>query len=397
MKQAFVVIGAGFGDEAKGMTTCKVGEKMQQLQGIFRFNGGSQAGHTIEHNGKRIVNQSLNSAASAGVTNTIYTDDVVVSGYVIEQEIKSVYHRFGTNNFVIVGENNPWTCVLDVAANRLISEFNGNKMTCGHGINETLRRNEVIPITTMNAMFGVDLYRKIAQTQKYYIERLQAMGIQNVEDNELFRPEAVEMVTRTLLKQASNSSIITEKQFKVRFDQDLLFEGAQGLMLDQEFGEFPFVTPSNTGLINVVNYLKNNDEKYIIRPIYCTRTFLTRHGDGPFTESNPFVNDSFVYQDKTNVENNYQGKFRLGLLNIDEMEKFIQKDLDRANAAGAILNSPVISVSHLDVLQHTPIRVIKNGKEIVVSNENELICLFRHQVVIRGYGPDVHQWVNYLR
>ena len=148
MKQAFVVVGAGFGDEAKGMTTCKIAERFDGLPGIFRFNGGAQAGHTVQHGNYRVVNQSLNSANFAGVTTTLYTKDVVVNPIVIEKEIKCQESMFYRKQKVCVSEYNPWTCAMDSEANRIIAKHFGGNATCGFGINETLRRHEVIPIDT---------------------------------------------------------------------------------------------------------------------------------------------------------------------------------------------------------------------------------------------------------
>lgn len=395
MQRSFVVIGAGYGDEAKGMTTVSIAEKNPGIQGIFRFNGGCQAGHTVAFGNHRIVNQSLNSGATCGISNTIYTPDVVVNPHVIECEIRENRNKFYVDHRVVVDAENPWTTVLDSTANKIISKFNGTNMTCGHGINETLRRDEVIPIKTANAMFGVDLYRKIQETQEYYRTRFEKLGITDYPF--FYQKDASEHITRMLLSQSSNLSIVTSNEFKVDFGRTLIFEGAQGLRLDQEFGDFPYVTPSNTGLLNVVKYLRDNNPNSLITPVYCTRTFLTRHGDGPFNEDNPFVNEKFNYVDETNVANQFQGNFKIGILDIDALHDLIDKDMQRAISNSVnLIEPPVISLSHLDVLDHTPIRVKYKNKIEVVTNLREIIFMFKYRVMVFGHGPNVTQWNNYF-
>lgn len=394
MKQAFVVVGAGFGDEAKGMTTCKIAERFDSLPGIFRFNGGAQAGHTVQHGNYRVVNQSLNSANFAGVTTTLYTKDVVVNPIVIEKEIKCQESMFYRKQKVCVSEYNPWTCAMDSEANRIIAKHFGGNATCGFGINETLRRHEVIPIDTYAAMFGVDLFNKIGQTQDYYMDRFNSMGIPDEKIPEMYKNKsAVQFITKQLLNASSNWSIETFNTYKPNLNRHLLFEGAQGLMLDQEFGEFPFVTPSYTGTLNVGSFIKENELDHIISPIYCIRTFLTRHGDGPFVEENPFLNTQFKYHDKTNISNEFQGNFKLGVLDIDKVQKLIWRDVLRTSQkTGVFVNAPVLSISHLDIFEDTGIKCIKNGKEHFVENSNHFISLWDFQVVVRGNGPDISSW-----
>lgn len=395
MQRSFVVIGAGYGDEAKGMTTVSIAEKNPGIQGIFRFNGGCQAGHTVAFGNHRVVNQSLNSGATCGISNTIYTPDVVVNPHVIECEMRENRNKFYVGHRVVVDSKNPWTTVLDSTANKIISEFNGTNMTCGHGINETLRRNEVVPIESVHAMFGVDLYRKIQETQEYYRTRFKKLGITDYPF--FYQKESSEQITRILLAQSSNSSIVTSNEFKVDFGRTLIFEGAQGLRLDQEFGDFPYVTPSNTGLLNVVKYLRDNNPNSLITPVYCTRTFLTRHGDGPFNEDNPFVNEKFNYVDETNVANQFQGNFKIGILDIDALHDLIDKDMQRAISNSVnLIEPPVISLSHLDVLDYTPIRVKYKNKITEVTNFREIVSMFKYRVMVFGRGPNVAQWNNYF-
>ena len=96
----------------------------------------------------------------------------------------------------------------------------------------------------------------------------------------------------------------------------LIFEGSQGLLLDMDRGFFPNVTPSKVGL-NAFT-----EDKFLEQVLYnaevflVTRTYLTRHGNGytPCDYDFPF---DLTNKYETNVTNEFQGKFKYGLINFD--------------------------------------------------------------------------------
>jgi adenylosuccinate synthase len=92
--------------------------------------------------------------------------------------------------------------------------------------------------------------------------------------------------------------------------KDPVFEGAQGLLLDQNNKEyFPHLTRSNTGMQNVRALCKQAgiDD---IETYYVSRTYLTRHGAGPL----PGEDASLRYDDDTNLEHPWQGTLRFAPL-----------------------------------------------------------------------------------
>ena len=90
------------------------------------------------------------------------------------------------------------------------------------------------------------------------------------------------------------------------FYHDTIFEGSQGLLLDQHHGFFPNVTRANVGLENVESFTGLNDiyEVYLV-----TRAYQTRHGNGFMTNENRPHNITENIEE-TNKEHEYQGKFR---------------------------------------------------------------------------------------
>ena len=105
-------------------------------------------------------------------------------------------------------------------------------------------------------------------------------------------------------------------------------------MLHQNYKYFPHVTPSNTGIENVIELLYDefNDEEtrqaVDIEAIYITRSYLTRHGAGPMPDElkdKPYEK----IEDLTNIPNRYQGTLRFGLLNLDLLKENIEADFNK--------------------------------------------------------------------
>jgi len=148
----------------------------------------------------------------------------------------------------------------------------------------------------------------------------------------------------------------------------VIFEGAQGLLLDQGHKFFPHVTRSNTGMKNVSQIIKQlgykNEEVEII---YVTRAYLTRHGEGPFPtelKEKPYSK----IEDLTNIPNPYQGTLRFGLLDLNELSETINKDIQNAEGLNYKVKLAITCLDQLD----KEVDYILNSKAIK-SSVNEFI------------------------
>ena len=102
--------------------------------------------------------------------------------------------------------------------------------------------------------------------------------------------------------------------------ENYIFEGSQGLLLDQNIGFYPNVTPSNTGTKNIIE-MGFKPNLYLV-----TRAYQTRHGAGPMTGEcmgNEFIK---VNPKETNIQNPYQGKFRRTILDLDLLRHGMNRD-----------------------------------------------------------------------
>jgi adenylosuccinate synthase len=110
---------------------------------------------------------------------------------------------------------------------------------------------------------------------------------------------------------------------KYRIEVDtLVVENGQGLLLDKEYAPIDengrtdiHTTPSNCGIKGVITAFGDFDYKTTINANYITRTYFTRHGNGPFPE----YSNSLTFIDKTNKPNDYQDSLRFGYMTDDDV------------------------------------------------------------------------------
>ena len=131
----------------------------------------------------------------------------------------------------------------------------------------------------------------------------------------------------------------------------IVFECSQGLELDQfNMRNWPHLTPSNTGLLNITNEIKEN--KYLqncdIECCFLTRSYKTKHGAGKFLEEDETIQSEFGLYDRTNQPNQYQGILKYGRLNIGRIKKLIAEQLNHVETIRNINLTVSIAVTHLD-------------------------------------------------
>lgn len=300
--RARIVIGASFGDEGKGLVT----DYLCATQGagmVVRFNGGSQAGHTVvTPDGKRHVFSHVGSGTLAGVP-TFLSQFFVCNPILFFKEV-SALAALGITPVVYAHPSCLVTTFADMVINQHI-EAQQRHGSVGVGVNETLRRSEIPGLSITMA----DLWNRAGS--------LQARLEQICDTYARFRtgvPVEIEGGIETFLE-ACWAFAEAVQPLGMAGCKDPVFEGAQGLLLDQHNKEYwPHVTPSNTGMKNV--RVLCDQAKISKRDIYyVSRTYLTRHGNGPL----PGHDASLRYQDDTNQPNSWQGSMRFAPLDVDAL------------------------------------------------------------------------------
>ena len=363
-----IVIGAGFGDEGKGQTVSNIIEVNKNKYGwnpnfVVRFNGGHQAGHTVEYNDLRHVFSNFGAGTLQGVP-TYWSKYCTIHPKAIQEEYKVLTHL---DRDVIRNESRikpvlfidplcPVTLFYDIFFNQSSNPHG----SVGVGFGQTIQRHEDnFKIYAQDLLHEDILKAKLENIEEWYYTREFRCGKRNMEiikqefldecgwlvngnhDIEIKRPEHL------------NSSI---------------FEGAQGILLDQDLGFFPNVTRSKTTAHNALKIIEDFHIGGIIQINYVSRSYSTRHGKGYFPSEKyaDYLNlkDEII---ETNQLNQFQGEFRKSVLDID-MLKYAINMSELENHSDLIRKKIIFTCTnhHKDGI----IPVLKDGFLTTVTKEN---------------------------
>jgi adenylosuccinate synthase len=329
--KARAVIGANFGDEGKGLITDYLCAK-EGAGVVVRHNGGAQAGHTVvTPDGRRHVFSHFGSGTFAGVP-TYLSQFFLINPIAFFREW-DVLRKVEPNIPKLYAHPDCLvTTYADMIINQRKEDARGDKRhgSCGLGINETVARSEVkhLKITMADLWNGVKLEGRLAEICGKYATFRTGKPIVEPGMMDVFQKQCAAIAG--LIEPLGMGQVV-----------DPIFEGAQGLLLDQNnVPMFPHVTTSNTGIKNVL-FLCEQAGIREIEAYYVSRTYLTRHGAGPL----PGESASLSYEDNTNLPHAYQGELRFAPLDEQALRKRIAADVDTV-FAGKV--SPRLVYTHCD-------------------------------------------------
>lgn len=338
------VIGASYGDEGKGRTVDWLAAPYGRNALIIRSNGGAQAAHTVVRDGNRHVFHHIGSGALAGA-RTHFSRFMVSHPIVFEDEVREL--RQLRASLAITADprgfvSTPWDMMVNQALE--LSRDGNRHGSCGLGFGETVGRCEETDYPlTVGDLFDKGLEAKLRSIVDCWLpERIKTAGL--VTDfGPLAFARAPEVLANFLRQCADFTRLVSlRSDAELGEEEVLIFEGAQGLLLDQESKDFPFVTRSNTGFANI-EAIAREAGLDAVEPIYVTRSYLTRHGRGPMDDERD-ISTWFDAQDPTNQPNPWQESLRFGLLDLNRLADRIQADIARSEFATA----PSVAVSCLD-------------------------------------------------
>lgn len=331
MTTAYAVIGSQYGDEGKGLAVDWLAHQHGGPSAVVvRTNGGSQAGHTVvTPEGQRHVFSHFGSGSFTGA-RTHLSRFMIVNPIKFREERMRLMAQGCRAPRVTVDPNAMVTLPFDMMINQIVEIVRGNARhgSCGHGIGETVERNEHAPgfPITVADLKGKTLEQFAAIRDEWVPRRLEQLGVTEVPEQYRGILYADEVLSG-FINECNSFNHLTE----IFPDEEIpnlgtvVFEGAQGLALDQTIGAFPFVTRSNTGLKNMVA-LAELAGISAIETHYMTRCYTTRHGAGPLAHEQDVAGEIAV-NDPTNVPNDWQGTLRFAPLDVDFMMGNCQLDL----------------------------------------------------------------------
>lgn len=325
MSKAFAVIGAGYGDEGKGLMTDFLTTGLSRLNSIVvRYNGGAQAGHTVQlADGRRHIFSHFGSGSFNNVP-TMLSEHFVVHPHLFKKERQELATKL-VDPEVYVHPNCMVTTPFDMMTNRIIENRRGVNRhgSVGVGFGETFDRDDYMKIRVSDLQDLDALRDKLVLVRDRWVPARVQESQNEIEDEwfaVLNNPSLIEHFLEECHFFNVFASVVAYDDLKV---ENIIFEGAQGLMLDQTYGFFPHVTRSNTGLKNIVEVAKHFDIDELV-PYYMSRSYTTRHGAGPLFNETTFP--EYVV-DNTNHAHEYQGSLRYAPLNLQDVLNAIDHDL----------------------------------------------------------------------
>ena len=287
MKKADILLGLQWGDEGKGKV---VDVLTPRYDVVARFQGGPNAGHTLEFDGQKYVLRSIPSGIFQGGKTNIIGNGVVLDPLLFMKEAEELAqsgHPLTERLFISKKAH------LILPTHRLLDQANEAAKgkakigTTGKGIGPTY--TDKISRNGLRVGDILDNFdEKYAVARQRHIEMIEALNHTALEKGgepvSLENLEAIEAEWMQGVEYLRRFRFIDSEHFVNRClneDKSILCEGAQGSLLDVDFGSYPFVTSSNTVCAGACTGLglapSRIGEVYGIFKAYCTRV-----GSGPF-------------------------------------------------------------------------------------------------------------------
>jgi adenylosuccinate synthase len=272
-----VIVGAQWGDEGKGKI---VDLLTQHADIVVRFQGGNNAGHTIVLKGEKFVFHLIPSGILYKNKKCVIGNGVVLDPAVLIEEINELKRRgyFKDDSQLMISEEThlvlPYHRKIDVAREKIFKIG-----TTGRGIGpayeDKVTRCGIRVVDLLDEkIFRKKLEDNLVQKNLYLVEILKE---KHFEFSEIFN-EYVQYRVK-LEKYVKDTSFLLHEA--IQKGKNILFEGAQGALLDLDHGTYPYVTASNTVAGNACAG-SGIGPTMIHSVIGVAKAYTTRVGEGPF-------------------------------------------------------------------------------------------------------------------
>lgn len=274
-----VVVGAQWGDEGKGKVVDIYTEYADE---IVRYQGGNNAGHTLVVGDEKVVLHLIPSGVLHEGKRCVIGNGVVLDPEVFIMEVKRLQAagRLQDDSSLLLSESlhiiMPYHKAIDIA--REVRSGDRKIGTTGRGIGPCYedkigRRG----IRLMDLVDPVAFSRKLRENLDDKNAELERLGAEPLGYNEIYR--AYMDHAEVLKRYIADTGVALDKSLKA--GKKLLFEGAQGTLLDVDHGTYPFVTSSSTCAGGAATGTGVSPRE-IHQVIGISKAYVTRVGSGPF-------------------------------------------------------------------------------------------------------------------
>lgn len=351
MSKIFMIAGLGFGDEGKGTITeyLTIREKAHT---VVRYNGGAQAAHNVVlPDGRCHTFSQFGSGTLAGAA-THLSRFVVMDIMALRKEAEALNDLGVSGVFqnLTVERGALLITPYQKGANRLRERLRGSARhgSCGVGVGEAVADQiDHGPATpTVDDLVGD---RAVLEEKLSFVRdlKLKEFSRDNLDVTDWFVRDAFNMLSVPVRKVA-DAWIEAAKPLRTVSNDYLqsilnrpgtvIFEGAQGMLLDQDWGFHPYTTWTDISFNNAYKLL--GDHTSDIKKIGVTRTYATRHGAGPFPTEITNEAAPIGLSERFNGTHAWQGNFRVGHLDLVLLQYAI-------DAIGVIDG---LAITHMDCL-----------------------------------------------
>lgn len=405
-----VVLGLGFGDEAKGMT---VNFEAEQLIAaglnpvIVRYNGAAQAAHNVRIRdlSGNILHHTFKQFGSGSFHKdlTILNAGMLVDleGIINEADALGNQIKQDILQDIVVDLRCPVIIPMYAEVNRNLETKRGKKHhgSTGRGVG-IARACETEFKTNPNSMSNITINDLTDETRlcdmilywanwcsKHYKVNV-SMDIALIRDQAEYLHDAFDFCAAHGVKFIDNTDKLIVDKMNDPYS-GVIFESSQGMLLDERYGWFPYVTYGDMTPKAAVDIAGGIP----IDIIGVTRTYQTRHGFGPFPSEG-----TFEYNELDNKTGKWQGEFRTGLLDLPTLTR-ISDTIHPTQIALSCMDVDVpgyisgwkrkgSKIGHQRVPNKPIITSIDGNNEILSAIKNATGV----PVTIAGYGPVADNW-----
>lgn len=326
VQQAHIVVDLGFGDAGKG-TVVDFLAREHAAHTVIRFNGGAQAAHNvIAPDGRHHTFAQFGSGTLVAGVQTYLARHMLIEPYAMFNE-EAHLQSLGITDALARTQVDRRALVItpyQIAANRLRELARGADRhgSCGMGIGETVADSLAAPTDVVYAGDLDDsqtLRRKIrfwrAAKRESLAPLLPLLRTIDAAQPALATFEAedlIDIAAENYAYLAQCVQLVDESALAriLRAPGTVIFEGAQGVLLDEWYGFAPYTTWSTTTFANALAMLGTHTYDGQIRKLGVLRAYFTRHGPGPFVTEDATL--TALLPDLHNVHSVWQRGFRVG-------------------------------------------------------------------------------------
>ena len=272
-----VVLGAFWGDEGKAKIVDALAEEMDV---IVRFQGGCNAGHTVVHENKKFIVHIIPVGILHPDKICVIANGVVINPFQLISEIEDLQSQgISFENRLFISSQ----AHITLPIHKYLDELNEKKRkknaigTTKKGIGPTyaekssrsgIRVSDLLDSKYLSARIDNIINNK----RELLAEWLEQNDLEEMKHN-------IFGISQTIKKYIADTPFLINQFLAEK--KNVLFEGAQGTLLDIDFGSYPFVTSSNASIGGAITGSGVNPKR-INKIIGVMKAYFTRVGNGPF-------------------------------------------------------------------------------------------------------------------